>query len=890
MPTPPKRKPDSARRANRIIQQRTLLLLALLGIGTFLLLFAQLYKLQIKQHDELKTLAVRQQTLRTTVEASRGTIYDKNGDILALSSTAENVCVSPLDVAKNEQDQDLIANGLGEILGVDPGGILDDMKDTASQYKVIKKKVEQETADKVRVFISGNDIKGVFLEPTSKRYYPYSSLAAHVIGFVNANGGAYGLEAVYDEELTGEKGMVVSARDANGNALLYQYEQYFDAENGDSLVTTLDKTVQYYLEKGLEELESRYGTGVGATGIVMDVNTGGILAMASLPTYDLNAPASIYNKEMLAAGMTDEELAAAADTLQNMQWRNKAINDTFQPGSTFKILTLAMALEENKVKMSDTFNCPGYVVIEGAKINCSKRAPGHGHQDLITAFANSCNPAFINIGLRLGNTTFYNYMKAFGLTGKTGVDTTGEASGFVNKEIEYSTLALACYAFGQNFNVTPLSLINAQAACVNGGYLRTPYIVSEVLDQSGNVKYRHDTTPLRQVISEDTSKTVREIMEYEVEHGTGKNGKVAGYRIGGKTGTADQIDGSVTVSFTCCAPADDPQIMMLLTLSSASNDTGTYRSGGNMAAPVASSIMAEILPYLGIEPTYSADELVGVLAVLVGHEAHGDQAALARGIVLGQRGLLDLAGTGGEHQILGHLVVRDGQHGLDGLIRRELQQVGHVLALGVARALGQLVGLDAVHAALVREEQQPVVRGGQEEVIHHVVLAQLGALDALAAAVLGAVFVGLGALNEAGVGHGDHHVLFGDQVFDVHLAGERQDLGAAVVAVLGDDLVELVADDLALAFRLGEDVDVVGDLALQFLMLGHDLVAVHAGQRAQLHGQDGVRLHLVDVQQPHKARTCGVGVFGGTDEGDDLVQHVEGLQICLLYTSPSPRD
>ena len=494
MPTPPKRKPDSARRANRIIQQRTLLLLALLGIGTFLLLFAQLYKLQIKQHDELKTLAVRQQTLRTTVEASRGTIYDKNGDILALSSTAENVCVSPLDVAKNEQDQDLIANGLGEILGVDPSGILDDMKDTASQYKVIKKKVEQETADKVRVFISDNDIKGVFLEPTSKRYYPYSSLAAHVIGFVNANGGAYGLEAVYDEELTGEKGMVVSARDANGNALLYQYEQYFDAENGDSLVTTLDKTVQYYLEKGLEELESRYGTGVGATGIVMDVNTGGILAMASLPTYDLNAPASIYNKEMLAAGMTDEELAAAADTLQNMQWRNKAINDTFQPGSTFKILTLAMALEENKVKMSDTFNCPGYVVIEGAKINCSKRAPGHGHQDLITAFANSCNPAFINIGLRLGNTTFYNYMKAFGLTGKTGVDTTGEASGFVNKEIEYSTLALACYAFGQNFNVTPLSLINAQAACVNhpaaAGHLRG-YLQDRARDYGVRGRVRH---------------------------------------------------------------------------------------------------------------------------------------------------------------------------------------------------------------------------------------------------------------------------------------------------------------------------------------------------------------------------------------------------------------
>ena len=611
MPTPPKRKPDSARRANRIIQQRTLLLLALLGIGTFLLLFAQLYKLQIKQHDELKTLAVRQQTLRTTVEASRGTIYDKNGDILALSSTAENVCVSPLDVAKNEQDPNLIANGLGEILGVDPSGILDDMKDTASQYKVIKKKVEQETADKVRVFISDNGIKGVFLEPTSKRYYPYSSLAAHVIGFVNANGGAYGLEAVYDEELTGEKGMVVSARDANGNALLYQYEQYFDAENGDSLVTTLDKTVQYYLEKGLEELESRYGTGVGATGIVMDVNTGGILAMASLPTYDLNAPASIYNKEMLAAGMTDEELAAAADTLQNMQWRNKAINDTFQPGSTFKILTLAMALEENKVKMSDTFNCPGYVVIEGAKINCSKRAPGHGQQNLTQAFANSCNPAFINIGLRIGNDKFYQYMLDFGLTEKTGVDTTGEASGFVNSEIKYSTLALACYAFGQNFNVTPIALLAAQCACVNGGYLYTPYLVEEITDQDGNVVSKHDSTPIRQVVSEETSALVRDIMEYEVTSGTGKNGQVAGYRIGGKTGTADKVGGGVIVSFVCFAPADDPQVMMLLTLDEPSKWTGTYVSGGNMVAPVASSVMGEILPYLGIEPSYTAEELVG---------------------------------------------------------------------------------------------------------------------------------------------------------------------------------------------------------------------------------------------------------------------------------------
>ena len=611
MSTPQKRKPDSARRANRIIQKRTMILAVVLGIVTFLLLFNQLYSLQITRHDELKAIAVRQQTMRTTVEANRGTIYDSRGDILAISSTAENVIVSPADIVKYEQDKTLIANGLGEILGVDPSVLLERMERTYSQYEIIRKKVEQETADEVRAFLNENGIRGVFLEPTARRYYPYSSLAAHVIGFVNDNGGAYGLEAVYDDELTGQSGMVVTARDANGGALLYQYEQYFDAENGDSLITTLDKTVQYYLEKGVEELESRYGTGVGATGIVIDVNTGAVLGMASLPTYDLNNPGAIFNREMLAPGATDEELAEKAGDLQNLQWRNKSINDTFQPGSTFKILTLAMALEEGKVKMTDTFGCPGYIVVEGQKINCSKRAPGHGQQDLITAFANSCNPAFINIGLRLGNKVFYDYMKAFGLTEKTGVDTTGEASGFVNKEIEYSTLALGCYAFGQNFNVTPIALLSAQAACVNGGYLRTPYIVSEVLDRDGNVKYRHDVTPVRQVISEDTSATVRNIMEYEVEYGTGKNGKVAGYRIGGKTGTADQIDGDIIVSFTCCAPADDPQIMMLLTLSHPGKDTGTYRSGGNMVAPVASIVMSEILPHLGIEPTYSADELVG---------------------------------------------------------------------------------------------------------------------------------------------------------------------------------------------------------------------------------------------------------------------------------------
>ena len=418
-----------------------------------------------------------------------------------------------------------------------------------------------------------------------------------------------GLEATYNNELTGENGMVVTARDRDGRSVLYQYDQYFDAENGCDLHTTLDTTIQYYLEKGVQELEARFGTGKGATGIVMDVNTGAVLAMASLPTYDLNAPGKVYN-DFLTSGMTEEQIEENMKDLLNKQWRSKAINDTYEPGSTFKTLTLAMALEENVVDLNTGFYCGGNMTVEGQKIWCSKRT-GHGQQDLSTAFANSCNPAFMNIGLRVGNAKFYQYMQDFGLLEKTGIDTTGEASGFANSEIKYSTLALACYAFGQNFNVTPVALLAAQCACVNGGYLYTPYLVEEITDQDGNVVSRHDATPIRQVISAETSALVRDIMEYEVTTGTGKNGQVAGYRIGGKTGTADKVGGNVIVSFVCFAPADDPQVMMLLTLDEPNKWTGTYVSGGNMVAPVASSVMGEIRPYLGIEPSYTAEELVG---------------------------------------------------------------------------------------------------------------------------------------------------------------------------------------------------------------------------------------------------------------------------------------
>ena len=625
----PKRRPESARRANRIIQSRTILLLAVFGLCTFALLFAKLYHWQITEHDDLQSIAVRQQTLRTTVEADRGTIYDKNDTILAMSYTAENIFLSPKEIMENEQNRTMIAEGLAEILNVDAEDLLKKMEKTWSQYEKVKERVDEDLADEVRTFINENNIKGVFLRPTSKRSYPKGTLASQVIGFTNDAGGAYGLEAIYNDELTGESGMVVTARDRDGRALLYQYDQYFDAQDGCDLYTTLDTTIQYYLEKGVEELEARFGSGKGATGIVMDVNTGAVLAMASLPTYDLNAPGVIYN-DFLTAGMSEEEILENASALRNKQWRSKAINDTYEPGSTFKTLTLAMALEENVVDLNSSFSCSGSVRIEGETINCSKRAPGHGRQNLTQAFANSCNPAFINIGLRIGNARFYQYLQDFGLTDYTGIDTSGEEKGFVNDEIKYSTLALACYAFGQNFNVTPIALLAAQCACVNGGYLYQPYLVEEVVDQNGNTVSRHDATPIRQVISEETSALVRDIMEYEVTNGTGKNGQVAGYRIGGKTGTADKVGGNVIVSFVCYAPADDPQIMMLLTLDEPLRDTGTYVSGGNMVAPVASTVMAEILPYLGIEPSYTAEELVGADKTVPNVVGLAKEAAIAK--------------------------------------------------------------------------------------------------------------------------------------------------------------------------------------------------------------------------------------------------------------------
>ena len=614
----PNRKDANIRRANRVIQSRTFILMLVMGIVMFVLLFFKLYSLQITRHEELQKKAVSQQTRSTVVTASRGTIYDRNGNIMAISATAETIFLSPLEIDRAIKDtekpvtwtKESVASELGRILDVNETTILKKMDRTNSQYEVLKLRADEEIADQVRQYINANKVVGVYLVTDAKRYYPYGSLCAHVIGFVgDDNTGLYGLESQYETELEGQTGLVITAKDNAGNDMLYEYEQYFDAQNGDQLVTTIDTTVQYYLEKGIEEMVDRYDAQNGAAGIVMNAKTGGILAMASYPNYDLNDFSAVQNARL--AKRLEDNTASLSD-LQLLQWRNKCLNDTYEPGSTFKILTLSAALEEGAIDMNTTANCGGSITVSGQTIHCSQ-AGGHGLQTLKESVGNSCNPAFISYGLKLGTEKFYQYMKSFGLMSGTGIDLGGEADGIFMAPSDFTTLDLACYAFGQNFTVTPVALISAQAACINGGYLRQPYLVDQVLDDDGNILYQHDSTPVRQVISEQTSATVRECLEYVVAQGTGKNGQVSGYRIGGKTGTADKGQtGDVVVSFLCFAPADDPQIIMLITMDTPSRATGTYVSGGNMVAPTASSVMSEILPYLGIEPSYSADELLGI--------------------------------------------------------------------------------------------------------------------------------------------------------------------------------------------------------------------------------------------------------------------------------------
>ena len=652
---------EKNQRANRTILRRTLVLMIVCGIVVFIPLIATLYHLMITEHDYYEERAIKNQTRSTNLSASRGVIYDANMNVLASSSTVETVFIDPNEIAEqmkkpeNSNLLDQIARGLGEILDVEPSFVYEQAADKQYRYKIIKRKISEELADEVRAFISENSITGVYLETDLQRYYPNSSLAAQAIGFVSSdNVGSEGLESYYNEELSGTAGKVVTSKGNYGSEMLYTYEKYYDASDGCSLVTTIDATVQAYVEKNLQNAIDKYDIKNGAFCVVMDVNTGEIKAMATLGSYDPNNYLEIYDES--AALMLENEYDAAislpeasdaykaaiqqydADVAaaRLAQWRNRCVSDGYEPGSTFKLITLASALDSGAITLNDSFYCGGQEKFAGRDqvLNCWKSA-GHGAQTTSQALGNSCNIAFGHIGLRMGGETFYDYLKAFGIMEKTGVDLPGEGRGYfydkntLTDTANFGTSYLITSSFGQSFRITPMQLVRSVAAIVNGGYVLQPYVVSEVLDEDGNTVQTHEKTVLRQVISQQTSETMRDLMEKVVTEGTASAAKTPGYRVGGKTGTSEKLDEydengqqvkDKIVSFVGVAPIDDPKYVVLVALDTPAYSQnsekytvhGMYISGGLMAAPTVRDIFLDILPYLGVEPDYDSEDIRGV--------------------------------------------------------------------------------------------------------------------------------------------------------------------------------------------------------------------------------------------------------------------------------------
>ena len=601
---------------------RVRLVMLMLG-AAMAVLIVRLFYLQVVQADMWKEKASSQQMYSTSITATRGNIYDRNMKTLARSVTVWTVFISPAEM--KEDQRELVASGLSEILDVDYDMVYEKSLKTWRYNETIKKKVDNDTADEVTAFIQENDIRGIYLTEESMRYYPYGNLASTVLGFTGSDGsGAYGLEAYYNKALSGTDGVIASVRNAKGTAMPFSEQQIYDAEDGQSLVLTIDETVQHYLEKHLENAVQEHEVQNRAVGIVMDVKTGEILAMSTKPDFDPNEPSAIYDtttaealaEQLEEAGGDEEKLDAYYEALgeaQLAQWRNKAISDPYEPGSVFKLITASAALETGTVTGSTPFYCPGYIEVAGNRIACWK-AGGHGNIDFVGAIKGSCNPAFIMTGQALGAELFMEYLDKFGLYDVTGVDLPGEATSIMHSRetmLNENMASLSSASFGQTFKVTALELMTAVNATVNGGYLMQPYVVSQVLDSDGNVISSTEPVVVRQVISEETSALVASYAEQVVsgEGGSGARAAVPGYRIGGKTGTSQKLDqeGDETIlSFYGFAPADDPEIAVLVMLDEPQKNN---QYGSVIAAPVVGNILADILPYLGFEPSYTEEEL-----------------------------------------------------------------------------------------------------------------------------------------------------------------------------------------------------------------------------------------------------------------------------------------
>ena len=594
-----------------IIKLRILAACTIAVLG-FLVLIGRLFYIQIVESEEYQRQAAETQLEVTEIAANRGAIYDANGNKLAMSTTAWTICVAPNNI-KTETDKELIISGLSEILGVSES-YLREKCERDTLYAAIKARVGKDIVEEVTAFATNNGVsRCIFVEEDVSRKYPYENFAASVIGFVNSDYvGSYGLESYYDDVLSGTPGKLISAQDSWGQKMPFEYDELYSSEDGNSIVTTVDEGIQYFVEKHLELAVKEHDVQKRAACIAMDPNTGKILAMATKGDFDPNSYTSLPDsvKEEIKKLPEDEQGAATTQAQYDM-WRNKAISDPYEPGSVFKIITLAAALDSNTTTLGEHFSCIGYANVADRKISCWKTY-GHGDQTLAEAVQNSCNPAFIQIGLNMGVSNFQNYFEAFGLTEKTNIDLPGEAASIYHTKM--TEMNLASSAFGQTFKVTPIQLITAVSAAVNGGNLYEPYLVQKIISSDGSVVEEYDPTLVRQVISEDTSKMVRSILETVVSDGSGRTAAVPGYKIGGKTGTSEKLDqlteeGKVEAyvsSFLAVAPADDPQIVILLLLDEAQMENPF---GSVVAAPVVGAMLADILPYMGIEPNYTEAEL-----------------------------------------------------------------------------------------------------------------------------------------------------------------------------------------------------------------------------------------------------------------------------------------
>ena len=601
-------------RTTKKLKQRGLIaaaILLLLGFGTDI---CRLFYIQVVKGEEYKTKAESQQLSDTEISADRGIIYDCNYNVLAESASAWLVYVNPSKIEDDSQRK-LISTTLAKILKLKEERVYEKISNSDYRYVKIAGKIEYTEKTLISDFIDDNELYDIVnIDPDTKRYYPYSNFASTILGFTGAeDSGRAGLELEYNDKLTGVAGRIITAKNARNDAMSSNFETTYDAKQGTSLVLTLDKTIQYYLEKGLSQAVVD-NKAAAAYGIVMEVETGAILAMATLPDYDLNSPTIITDEKVLKELdkiKDEEEYNLAYNNIIYSMWRNKAVSDTYEPGSVFKVFVAAAGLEEGIVTPDSCFNCTGSVRVADNTIHCHNLG-GHGTQTLPEGLMNSCNPFFVDIGQKLGSDRFYKYFEAFGFTDETNVDLPGEATPV--KDVTYHSLEnmgisqVSSSSFGQTFQVSAIQMITGVSAIANGGDLMKPYIVGAMLDEDGNTVFEAEPTKRRSVISKSTSKSVLSMMEKVVAEGTGKNAYVPGYRVAGKTGTSEKltVEGEYIASFVGCAPADDPKIAVLIVID---EPGGESTGGGAIAAPVAGAVIEQTLKYMNIDPVYSNEEL-----------------------------------------------------------------------------------------------------------------------------------------------------------------------------------------------------------------------------------------------------------------------------------------